>query len=130
MMYPYLHYCNIVWALTYASNVFRLVFLQKRIIRILNNSTFDSHTSETFENLRLLKFHDICKLQTAQFMFLYENNSLPDNFQGFFLLKNQHHRYVTRNANEFYIETPRTNLRNSELSTKDQFFITIYRSVL
>ena len=111
MVYPYLHYCNIVWASTYASNLFRLVLLQKHTVRILNNSTFDSHTSEIFRNLRLLKFHDICKLQTAQFMFLYENNFLPDHFEGLFLLKNEFHRYYTRNVKEFYIATPRTNVR-------------------
>lgn len=117
MVYPYLYYCNIVWASTYATNLFRLVLLQKRIVQILNNSAFDSHTSEIFKNLRLLKFDDICKLQTAQFMFLYENNSLPHHFEGLFLLKNDVHRY-TRNANEFilnaiefYIATPTPNLR-------------------
>ena len=99
MVFPYLHSCNIVSVSTYASNLFRLVLLQKRIVRILNNSTFDSHTGEIFKNLLLLKFHDICKLQTAQFMFLYENNFLPDHFEGLFLLKNQLHRYYTGDAN-------------------------------
>ena len=74
------------------------------------DSTFDSHTSEISWNLRLLKFHDICKLQTSQFMFRYENNLLPDHFEGLFLSKNQVHRYNTRNAKEFYIVTSRTNL--------------------
>jgi hypothetical protein len=63
MVYPYLQYCNIVWASTYASNLTRLVILQKRIVRILNNSSFDSHTNLIFKNLRLLKFHDLRKLQ-------------------------------------------------------------------
>ena len=54
MVYPYLQYCNIVWASTYASNLTRLVILQKHIVRILNNSSFDSHTNLIFKNLRLL----------------------------------------------------------------------------
>ena len=36
LVYPYLQYCNIVRASTYASNLFRLVVLQKRIVRIMN----------------------------------------------------------------------------------------------
>ena len=51
------------------------------------------------------------KLQASQFMFRYVNNLLPDHFEGLFLSKNQVHRYDTRNVNEFYIATSRTNLR-------------------
>ena len=111
MVYPYLQYCNVVWASTYASNLPRLVLLQKRVIRILNNSGFDSHTTPIFKNLRLLKFHDIRKLQTGQFMFLYENNLSPVHFENLFILKRQVHNYNTRTVNEFYIAISRTNLR-------------------
>lgn len=62
MIYPYLQYCNIVWANTYQSNLRRLVILQKRIIRIINKSGTDDHTTPIFKNLKLLKFHDINKL--------------------------------------------------------------------
>ena len=68
MVYPYLQYCNIVWAATYSSNLSRLVILQKRVVRILNNSRFDARTNPIFNTLKLLKFNYICKLQTAQFM--------------------------------------------------------------
>ena len=71
MVYPYLQYCNIVWASTYSSNFPCLVILQKRVVRIINNSRFDSHTGLIFKNLRLLKFNDIRILQTGQFMFSY-----------------------------------------------------------
>jgi hypothetical protein len=67
-------------------------------------------TNLIFKNLRLLKFHDLRELQTGQFMLLYMNNLLPDHFENLFLLKQQVH-YNTRRANEFYIATPRTNLR-------------------
>ena len=63
MVYPYLQYCNIVWASTYSINLRRIVVLQKRIIRILNTSKFDAHTDSICRDLHLLKFHDICKLQ-------------------------------------------------------------------
>ena len=43
LIYPYLYYCNIVWASTYKSNLRRLVIVQKRIIRIINNSHFNAH---------------------------------------------------------------------------------------
>ena len=121
LVYPYLQYCNIVWASTYASNLFRLVVLQKRIVRIMNNSTFDSHTSMIFKNLRLLKFNDICKLQTCQFMFLYKKNLVPEHFKNIFLLNSQIHNYNTRRANEFHIVTPRTNLRQFSIKYQGPF---------
>ncbi len=128
MIYPYLQYCNIVWASTYASNLSRLVILQKRVVRIINNSRYDSHTNSIFKNLRIIKFHDICKLQTGQFMFLYENNILPENFENMFKLNKEVHNYDTRSAYEFHIETPRTNLRQFSIKYRDHFFIILYRS--
>ena len=44
LVYPYLHYCIIVWGSTYKTNLRRLVSLQKRVIRIISKSTFDSHS--------------------------------------------------------------------------------------
>ena len=43
LIYTYFHYCNIVWASTYKTNLRRLVILQKRIIRIINKSHFNIH---------------------------------------------------------------------------------------
>ena len=77
MIYPYLQYCNIVWASTYISNLKRIVVLQKRIIRIINKSKYDAHTDPIFRDLHVLKFHDICKIQTGQFVFLCRSKLLP-----------------------------------------------------
>ena len=88
----------------YASNLSRLEILQKRVVRIINNSRYDSHTNLILKNLRILRFHDICKLQIGQFMFLYENNMLPGNFENMFKLNKEVHNYDTRSASEFHIE--------------------------
>ena len=36
-----------------------ILILQKRALRIVNNSTYHAHTSPIFKELKLLKFHDI-----------------------------------------------------------------------
>ena len=64
-VYPYLHYCASVWGSTYQSNLKRLITLQKRVIRIISKSTFDAHTNPIFENLNILKFENLIKLQLA-----------------------------------------------------------------
>ena len=122
MIYPYLQYCNIVWASMYASNLSRLVILQKRVVRIINNSRYDSHINLIFKNLRRIRFNDICKLQIGQFMFLYENNILPESFENMFKLNKEVHNYDTRSACEFRIETPRTNLRQFSIKYQRPFF--------
>ena len=111
MVYPYLQYCNLVWASTYPTNLSRLVILQKRIIRIINNSDYSAHTNPIFKKHFILKFQDIQKLQMSQFMFSYRNNSLPNKFQGMFILNTQIHNYNTRTDNLIRIPLVRTRLR-------------------
>ena len=59
MILPYLYYCNLAWGGTYKTNLQRIVILQKRAVRIVNNSTYDANTGPIFKKLELLKFHDI-----------------------------------------------------------------------
>ena len=110
MVYPYLQYCNIGWDSTYPTNLNRIVTLQKRIIRILNNSKLDAHTDPLFKELQLLKFHDICKLQMGQLVFSWKNNLLPKYFYNMFVSNNQIHGYNKRNANTFRNPFCRTKL--------------------
>ena len=48
LVYPYLQYCLIDWGSTYATNLKRIILLQKRIIRIINKETFNAHTDPLF----------------------------------------------------------------------------------
>ena len=50
LIYPYFHYCNIVWAAIYNTNLRRLDILQKRII--VNTSHFNAHQRPHFEGTR------------------------------------------------------------------------------
>jgi hypothetical protein len=36
LLYPYLQYCITVWGSTYPSNLYRIVLIQKRVIRVIN----------------------------------------------------------------------------------------------
>ena len=48
LVYPYLYYCNLVWASTYQSNLYHIILLQKRVVRILGGCSFDVHTDPSF----------------------------------------------------------------------------------
>ena len=108
LVYPYLNYCVTIWGSTYSINLNRLILLQKKVIRILNNVSFDAHTSPLFKSLNLLKFKDIYLLNLGKLMFSYKNNLLPQSFNNYFPLTDQVHTRYLRNAGQFYIPYCRT----------------------
>ena len=55
LVYPYIHYCIIVWGSTYKNNLRRLLSLPKRVIRIISKSTFDSLSEPYFQRIRATK---------------------------------------------------------------------------
>ena len=111
MILPYLYYCNLAWGGTYKANLQRIVILQKRALRIVNNSTYDANTSPIFKELKLLKFHDIHSFQLGFFMFSLNNSTLPSKFNNLFQINSQIHNYNTRNAHLFRLPLCRTNTR-------------------
>ena len=102
---------------TLINQIFRLlVILQKRIIRIINKSGIDVHTTPIFKNLKLLKFHDINKLQVCQFMFRFKNHLLPSSFEGLCTSNLEVHSHYTRSHHLFHIPSKRTKVSQFALS--------------
>ena len=48
-------------------------------------SDFDAHTDTLFENLKILNFENIYKLQIEKFMYQYKSGLLPYSFNNMFL---------------------------------------------
>ena len=103
LVYPYLHYCIIAWGSTYKTNLRRLVSLQKRVIRIISKSTFDSHSDPIFKELELVKLFDIRQLELGKLMFSFNHSLLSPKFNDYFSLNKQVHSYATRYANDFHL---------------------------
>ena len=101
MILPYLYYCNLAWGGTYKTNLQRIEILQKRAVRIVNNSTYDANAGPIFKKLELLKFHNIYLFQLGFFMFSFKNSTLPSKFNNLFFMKSQIHNYNTRSAHSF-----------------------------
>lgn len=116
MIYPYLQYCNIVWASTYITNLRRIILLQKRVVRILNKAKFDAHTEPIFKELNLLKFQDIRLLQLGQFMFSFRTSTLPTKFNNLFTTNNQIHNYNTRSSQKLHTPLCRLNTRKFSIA--------------
>ena len=112
LVYPYLFYCNLVWASTYKTNLVRLVVLQKRVMRIIAKSHFDAHTDPIFKNLGISKFPDIRLLHLGLLMlYWHQKQTLPSKFASKFALNRQIHSYHTRNSHTFRFPFCRTNIK-------------------
>ena len=104
-------YCVSVWASTYPTNLNHIIILQKRLVRIISNQSFDAHTAPLFRELKILRFTDIFLFQLGKFMYLFKLGLLPEIFNGLFFTNNQMHSYNSRKSNAFHIFPCRTNLR-------------------
>src|ERR1700733_11428786 len=111
MVYPYLTYCNIVWATNYNSRLHDLLILQKRIIRIINESSYYAHTQPMFLKLKLLILDKLTSYQTCLFIYKSLNNLLPLEFTKMFNYVSDFHSYNTRNQLSLRSEFARTNYR-------------------
>ena len=99
LILPHINYCIMAWA--YQSN--RLFKLQKRAIRIVANSKYNTHTEPLFKLYRILKLADVLTLQTMKVYHKFRNNELPVYMQNWPLVTNNEiHRYNTRTATDLH----------------------------
>ena len=62
---PHLSYCNIVWGNSYSSHLNKMEILQKRAIRILTYSMYNSHTKLLFSRMKVLPVQELISLNTC-----------------------------------------------------------------
>ena len=76
IFYSHLIYgCNI-WGLTTEENLNKIEVLQKKCLRIMTFSDFNSHTNHLFIDLKLLKVRDIIKSQQLKLVYEFYNKSV------------------------------------------------------
>ena len=109
LIYPYLTYCNLIWTATYPSHLATLQILQKKALRIITNSSYNTHTKPLFYNLNLLNIKQIKHVQICELMYRYEKNLLPLAFVSFFTPTTQ--TIQTRSKRSFLCPYARTNIR-------------------
>ena len=105
LIYPYLTYCNIVWASTYPSYLQKLYVLQKKFVRLATKSTPLEPSAPLFATLNILTIFNINILQTCIFTYKtkYQNSELPDHFQQYFQSNSSFHSHQTRQSNQLHV---------------------------
>ena len=109
--------------------------IQKRAVRILTGSKYNSHTEPLFKQINLLKVNDICKLNEIKFYYKLVHKQQPQYFNSFTHEANSDiHGHDTRSRNELHFpktkhDFAKINLRYRILQTINELPETVTRKV-
>ena len=78
LIQSHLNYGILMWGLS--PQISRLEVQQKKAIRAINLAKYNSHTSQLFKNLKILKLKDTFKLCCLKFYYNIQKNSIPFYF--------------------------------------------------
>ena len=109
LIYPYLHYGNIVWANNYPTRLDKLFKLQKKILRIITFSSYRAPSLPLFTNFGLLNIFQINDFLIGSFSFSLNSKELPFYFNDFCIENTQVHKYNTRESKNLHKIFSRTN---------------------
>ena len=100
LVLPHLSYNLLLWG--HRSK--RLAKIQKKIVRIINCSSYYAHTNNFFKDMKMLKIEDLFSLTKYKFYFNYCQNKLPAYFNNINLNSvSDIHNRNTRNNNNLFI---------------------------
>ena len=95
LIVPHFNYCILLWGF----NIKRLSILQKKAIRIITCSKYNSHTEPILKSLYILKIDDIFTRQCLSFYHKVINNSVPMFCKTLFSQHIVQHGYNIRRNN-------------------------------
>lgn len=110
LIYPYLSYCNIVWASTFPTILLKILVLQKRFVRIATRSVSYASSAPLFQRLQIFTIYDINMFQTCVFTYkiLFSEGNIPEQFTTYFTANSQLHSHLTRTSSALHLPKFRT----------------------
>ena len=72
------------WGLGKSKDMRKLSILQKRAVRLIDNSKKAAHSDPLFLKFKILKIQDMVDFNQGIFMYKYVNNMLPTSFANLF----------------------------------------------
>ena len=78
LFHSHLLYCSLIWLPKISKTQLNCLFgLQKKALRAVFNTRFNSHTNVLFQMSKVVKVTDICKKESLKFMYQFKENKLP-----------------------------------------------------
>ena len=99
-IYPLLIRGIFVWGQTTKSNQSRLIILQNRSLRIINNSPSRASAKELFIKYNILPFEKLYTQQLLLHMYKVHHNTIPTMYEEFYQKK---HTRIIRNTDKYVI---------------------------
>lgn len=96
LIYPHVHYCNLIWGNANVSYFKRLVTLQKRAIRIVCSLDFRESTVDAFMINGILNITQLNVFLSSIFVYKWLYHKLPSIFDCYFTFVKTNHSYGTR----------------------------------
>ena len=113
LILPHLQYCVWAWGNTYRTYLNKIYIVQKKALRLINNSSFRSHAGPLFLKFNCLNIFNIYKYHLGVLMYKFKSRSLPKAIQSMFTLNSTMHSYNTRSSSKFHIFGVQTNFFKS-----------------
>ena len=98
LFYSHMVYACSVWSLTSKGNLDRITILQKKCVRLMIFSQYNSHTPPLFIKDKLITFLDIITSNKLKLAFDSKSNTLPEDLCILFHLNSTLHSYTTRSV--------------------------------
>jgi hypothetical protein len=104
----HLLYCINILGSTSQQNIKRILTLQKKAVRTINNSAYNAHTLELFIDLNTLPFDKLIIYHRAVFMHAIKYDYAPPSFNGTWTQNDARNlNYNLRNVEDFTVIPPR-----------------------
>jgi len=107
LVYPHIIYGITLWGNTYNVHLNKIIILQKKIVRVITNSEYNTHSEPLFKMLQILKITDIYQLQVVKFVFSYINHCLPILLMDTFTTIGNPELHYTRQVKAFKLKLPK-----------------------
>ena len=114
-IYPYLNYCNLIWASNYAVNLRPLLILQKKFLRVALCLPYNSHTDIIFKKFKLLKVHQMNLFHAGIFMYKLDHHMLPASFGCMFSKVSSFHSYNIRSSRDYRTAFAKSNVKRRSI---------------
>ena len=98
LIQSHLNYGILMWG--QSPHINKLEVQQKKAIRAINLAKYNSHTSQLFKRLKILKLKDMFKLCCLKFLYNIQNNSVPFYFSSNFAPDNRPTQTRTQGASQ------------------------------
>ena len=117
-VYPYLDYCIEVWGDSFKIYMQTLVSLQRKVLRIITHSSWNTCVDQLFKTKKILQIKKIHVYKVALVMFKVKRDCCPTVLSNLFRDNKSIHNYCTRQADQFHVPVAKRNYMQKVISFK------------